>query len=123
MTAIEELIDCLRRGSGNDVAIGVALAHLQQSPGSACVDESPVGVGTLLTAYRRRLKRQPSDVVGIADLVEHLEAMPEGSNVLLAVYERDRRVTTIFRTRDGDLVGVVVGPDRRVALESDEDSP
>lgn len=121
MTTPQELIDCIRRSVVDDPANAAALDCLSSAAPSADVSESPVELARLLSSYRRRLRRAPADVIGLSSTVERMESMGDPT-VLLAVLANDGRVVSVVRTREGDLIGCVIGPDRRFPAEPDESS-
>lgn len=121
MTTPNEVAEFLQGAGAGQAAIDQAVAHFLALPPAREARANAIAVKDVLPAYRRRLRKLPADVVGLAEVVSRLERC-DRQFVLVDVRAQEGRVTSILRSLDGSLVGCVVGPDRRSgpALQADD---
>lgn len=116
MISSQELIRILSGAPGDGPALASALVLLRALPRDSGIPDSPIPTAELLHTQRRRARRRPADVQGLEQLVSSLEALEE-PEVRLAVTTNAGWVATVVLTVNYDLVGCVVGPDRRGSAE------
>lgn len=113
MTTRHALINLLVASQGRVPGAISAAAHLRASS----VDEiphAPTPAPELLRIQSRRLRSSPEDVRGLDGLVTALRET-DAEAVNLYVLAEGGTVTSVVLTPSGQLLGCVVGPDRREA--------
>ncbi len=115
---VDELVGLIAASDAEHPARQRALELFDQLEPDRQLDlGSGVSASHLAGIYRRRNKRAPADVLGLAETADAIEGCAAPQLFVVSLHP-GRDGVTAFITDEGQLVAYLVGPDRRDPLQS-----